>query len=261
MTAPLSFRTLQYGSRQGQEADLLLATSALSAPVVVLLHGGFWRMPHGRDQLAGIAVDLAARGFAVWNVGYRRLGQPGGGWPGTLEDVATALDHLADLAAAGEPLELGRVVVCGHSAGGQLALWAAARRRPDGAFGPQRVTPCAAAGLAPLVDLRAAAAAGAGGGAVRELLGGAPERVPERYAAASPRELLPLGVPQLVLHGRRDDAVPFALSRDFVAAARERGDDVRLVELAEAGHMDFVDPASAAHAELLSWLEQVAPPG
>jgi len=257
----ISIRTVAYGPHPGQEGDLVRAGESVQpAPVVVLLHGGFWRMPHGRDQLGGVAADLASLGYAVWNAGYRRLGAPGGGWPGTLEDVAGAVDQLADLAAAGAPLDLGRVVVCGHSAGGQLAFWAAARGRREGPPGPRRVRPLAAAGLAPVADLWAAAALGVGGGAAQELLGGEPAAVPGRYAAASPRELAPLGVPHLLVHGGRDEAVPISMSRDYLATARERGDDALLIEIPEAGHMDFLEPASAAHAALRRWLPTVAPP-
>ena len=185
--------------------------------------------------------------------------------PGTFEDVALAVDHLASLVDHGVALDLGRVVVAGHSAGGQLALLVAARRGGSGAPSPRRVRPLAVAGLAPMADLKEAAARDFGNGAAREFLGGAPDAVPERYAAASPREWLPLGVPQLVLHGALDEALPVDLSRDYAAAATARGDQVEFVELPEAGHMDFLDPAGAAHAELCRWLARMtgmaAPPG
>jgi acetyl esterase/lipase len=113
---------------------------------VCLLHGGFWRMPYGRDEMDAIARDLAARGFAVWNLEYRRVGAPGGGWPGTLDDVGAGIDHLATLVGEGVNLDLERVAVVGHSAGGQLALWSASRASP-------RVRVAAAAGLAPVADL------------------------------------------------------------------------------------------------------------
>lgn len=264
MTSGLKVRLVAYGEHPGQEADLVLGQQRARAPllpVVVLLHGGFWRMPWGREQLVDVAHDLAVCGFAVWNVGYRRLGQPGGGWPGTLQDVASAIDHLAPLAAGGAPLDLSRVVAVGHSAGGQLALWAAARHRPEGVDGPRRVRPVAAVGLAPLADLRRAAELRVGDGAAEELLGGAPVEVPERYAAAAPRDLLPLGVPQLLLHGARDTEVPLALSRGYVDAARTAGDEVDWRELPGTGHMDFVDAGSSAHAELRGWLRSWAESG
>ncbi|QQR73998.1 MAG: alpha/beta hydrolase [Holophagales bacterium] len=256
MQALANITTVAYGEQAGQEGDLWLAGAAQApfAPVVVLLHGGFWRMPWGREQLDGVAQDLAVRGFAVWNVGYRRLGQPGGGWPGTFEDVAAAVDHLTVLASHGAPLDLSRVVVAGHSAGGQLALWAVARRRAASSRGPRRVLPAAAVGLAPVADLRTAAEQRLGHGAVADLVGGSPAEVPARYAAVSPRDLLPLGAPQLLLHGVRDAAVPVAASRAYVAAAREAGDEVSWVELPDSEHMDFVRVESAAHAAFRRWL-------
>jgi acetyl esterase/lipase len=214
-------------------------------------------MPYGRDQLTAVAEDLASRGFAVWNIGYRRLGAPGGGWPGTFEDVAAALDHLIAPLEEGVSLDLDRVVVAGHSAGGHLALWLAAESRRPELASRLRVRPLAVAGLAPIADLRKLAALAAGSGAVAELLGGSPEAFPARYAAASPVERLPLGLPQLVLHGGMDEALPIDLSRDYVAAARNRGDDVRFLELPRAGHMDFVDASSEAHAALCSWLARI----
>src|SRR5438105_2368060 len=136
-----------------QEGDLYLPTRP-GRSVVCLLHGGFWRTPYARDEMTPIARDLVARGYAVWNLDYRRLGDPGGGWPGTLEDVAAGIDHLADLAAEGVALNLQRVIVAGHSAGGQLALWSAARDRYSGdGAAPPRVRVAAVAGLAPVADL------------------------------------------------------------------------------------------------------------
>jgi acetyl esterase/lipase len=239
--------TSKYGAADGQEGDLHLPAGP-RPPVVCLLHGGFWRMPYGREPLDAVARDLARRGYAVWNFGYRRLGAPGGGWPGTFDDVAAGIEHLAALAAEGADLDLARVTVVGHSAGGHLALWSATRRSG-------RVRIAAVVGLAPIADLERAHVLRLGDGAVEALLGGTPARVPERLRAASPLCALPLGVPQTILHGVDDDAVPIALSRGYATAAREAGDAVELVELAHTGHMEFLDPASAAHAALCERLE------
>lgn len=206
-------------------------------------------MPWGREQMTAVADDLAARGFAVWNLEYRRLGAPGAGWPGTLLDVAAGLDHLAQIAESGVDLDLDRVFVAGHSAGGHLALWGAARRRLRA--GPSPVRVALAVGLAPIADLARAAELRVGGDVVAEFLGGVPARVPERYRAASPMEMLPLGVRQLILHGTADDAVPIELSRHYAEAARAAGDTIELVELPGVGHMEYLDPASAAHAALV----------
>ena len=211
-------------------------------------------MPYGREELIPIAKDLAARGYAVWNVEYRRLRAPGGGWPGTLHDVASAIDYLATLVADGIELDLDHVVVAGHSAGGHLALWVAARNKPVNISSPVRVQPIAAVGLAAITDLARAYNLNAGKGAVNEFLGGPPGDYPDRYAAASPIELLPLGVRQLIIHGAKDEALPIELSRSYAAAAQASGDRVDFVELPDAGHMDFLDPNNNAHSALCEWL-------
>ena len=239
-----AFRTLHYGDDAAQCGDLYLPQGT-RPPVVVLLHGGFWRMPHGRDQLHDVAVRLCERGFAVWNLGYRRVGAPGGGWPGTLDDVARGIDHLARVDAA---LDLDRVVLVGHSAGGQLALWAGARRDAI-------VRASAVAALAPVCDLDATHADGSGDGAVHAFLGGSPGEVPARYADASPMRRLPLGVPQYIAHGDRDELLPLAVTERYVAAARATGDNVDLDVIRNGGHMDFIDPDSAAFAALSPWLD------
>jgi acetyl esterase/lipase len=220
-------------------------------PVVALLHGGFWRAGRTLELMRPLAADLAGRGFAAWNLEYRRVGQPGGGWPGTCEDVAAGLDHLAGLAERA-PLDLDRLVVAGHSAGGHLALWSAARAGlPPGAPGaaPQ-VTPWLAVSLAGVCDLHAGAADGIGEGAVAGFLDATPDQDPERYRLASPRSRLPLGVRQLLVHGDADTRVPVEQSRAYAAAAAAAGDPVELVELAGADHMAVIDPSSPAWAEV-----------
>jgi acetyl esterase/lipase len=211
-------------------------------------------MPYGRDQLTSVAQDLAGRGYAIWNIEYRRLGAPGGGWPGTLCDVASAIDYLANLEAGGIKLDLNHVIVAGHSAGGHLALWSVAKNKPEDVFPRIRVSPIAAVGLAPIGDLASSWRHDAGNGAVVELLDGSPSERPDRYAAASPAELLPLGVRQLIIHGVRDEALPIDLSRTYVDAARACGDTVDFVELPRAGHKDFLHPASESHEALCAWL-------
>jgi acetyl esterase/lipase len=250
----LMIRTFHYGASESQVGDLYIPEGNRPA-VVCLLHGGFWRMPYGREEMAAIATDLAARGYAVWNIEYRRIGSQGGGWPGTLEDTAAAIDHLAVLAAGEVELDLRRVAVVGHSAGGHLALCATARRRePDGSFAPRKVFPAAAAGLAAVLDLHASFSLGSGNNAVSALLAGSPGQHPVRYAQASPLGLVPLHVRQLILHGTKDDALPVELSRAYVKIAREVGDDVDYVELPGMGHMEYLDPASQAHDALCKWL-------
>ena len=250
----MMFRTIAYGPSPDHVGDLYLphragSSSSGRAPVVGLLHGGFWRLPYGRDHIAPIAVDLADRGFAVWNLEYRRVGAAGGGWPGTLQDVGAGIDHLATLAEDGEPIDLDRVTVVGHSAGGQLALWCARKDMGSGdGFQPKRVQISRAVGLAAVADLALAHELRCGNGAIEDFLGGSPAQVAARYRSTSPAEMLPLGVRQLLVHGSVDVDVPAVISRRYAAAASAAGDEVSFIELADAGHMDFIDPSSDAHA-------------
>lgn len=240
-------RTIPYGPTADHEGDLYAPATARPA-VVCLLHGGFWRMPYGRDQMAAVAEDLVGRGFAVWNLEYRRLGKDGAGFPGTMDDVDLGIDSLARLPALGFDVDLDRVIVAGHSAGGHLALWAGGRA-------PSRaVRVRAVAGLAPIADLDRAYALRVGGEVVAELLGGTPAEHPDRLRAASPMEMLPLGVRQLILHGSDDEAVPIGLSRRYARAAEAKGDRIELIELPGTGHMEFLDPSTDAHAALCRWL-------
>ncbi len=222
---------MRYGPHPDQVVDVHSKGNARAT--VVVFHGGFWRAAYGADLMTALCEDLAARGYAAWNAEYRRVGE-GGGWPATFDDV-TAVARAAE--ATGIP-----VVTLGHSAGGHLALWAATR--------------CNAAlvvSQAGVVDLREAWRQGLSARAAGELLGGSPEDVPDRYAAASPADLLPLGVRQLVVHGRRDDTVPPEMSRSYARLAQAAGDEVELLELDE-GHYECLDPASASWAAIVERL-------
>ncbi|HET8631375.1 MAG TPA: alpha/beta hydrolase [Thermomicrobiales bacterium] len=252
-----------YGPAPAQFGDLRLPAGARSSPVAILVHGGYWRARYGLDLMDGLGDDLARRGVASWNIEYRRVGEAGGGWPGTFRDVARAADTLRDLAAR-HPLDLARIAAVGHSAGGHLALWLAARPRLDPAarrlLAPNSPDPPIAGvvSLAGVNDLALAWRLGLSDGAAAELLGGGPDAVPERYAAASPAALLPLGVPQVLLHGTADADVPPELSATYAAAATAAGDPIRLRELPGVDHFALIAPDStawaAAVAELLPLL-------
>lgn len=237
--------TFAYGRSRSQQADLHLPPHrADAAPVVVLLHGGYWQRGYDRSLMAPLARDLAERGIAAWNVDYRPVGA-GGGWPSTFADVAAAVDLLAGLAER-HHLDLGRVVTIGHSAGGTLALWAASRRGlpVDALGGRPRVVPCAAVSQAGINDLVSGDSLRLGGGACEELMGGAAAVVPGRYQLASPRARLPLHLPQLLVHGRDDEQVPIDQSRDYVKAAETAGDRVQLLEFAGADHFTLIEPTA-----------------
>ena len=244
---------MRYGAGPEQVADLRVPEGAGPHPVAVVLHGGFWLERHTRDLMDGPAADLAARGWASWNVEYRRLGASGGGWPATFADVAAAVDHLAHLDAA---LDLTRVLAVGHSAGGHLAAWLGGRHRlPDGVPGAgPRVRLAGLVAIAGVLDLEAALEAQVGGRVIDRLLG---EAAAEGMALASPAALLPLGVPVRLVHGDADDIVPLWLSQRFAEAAARAGDDASLTVVPGEDHFAPLRPASRtwqATAELLAQL-------
>lgn len=256
-----------YGPEALQFGDLYLPEGSGPYPTVVLIHGGFWRVPYGLKLMAGLAEDLAARGFAVWNIEYRRVGDRGGGWPATLLDVARATDYLRVLATS-YALDLKRVVPIGHSAGGHLAFWLAARPRiavgdplaggsMKGGTDDGPLVPAGAISLAGVVDLMLGWRLNLGMGAVADLLGGEPSAVPERYRSASPAALLPLGVPTVLVHGSEDYNVPVQVSQAYAVAARAANDQVTLIELPGVEHFAVINPRSAAWARTIEALQEL----
>lgn len=240
-----------YGHDEYNFGDIYLPESPGPHPIVLLLHGGFWRATYDLTLMDGLADALARRSIAVWNIEYRRVGNKGGGWPGTLQDVALAMDYLRQIAA---PLniDLRRIVPIGHSAGGQLALWLAGRSRL-----PQRspfrtpdtpLVPAGAISLAGAIDLKLVWQLHLSNDAAGAFLGGNPATFPERYAAASPAAFLPLGVPTVLIHGTHDANVPLAISQAYAQKALEAGDNVKLIELPKADHFVVIDPSSDAWA-------------
>lgn len=190
--------------------------------------------------MAALAVDLADRGWATWNIEYRRVGT-GGGVPETLDDVRAAIEALTNVEAA---LDCSQMVVIGHSAGGQLALCTAGMPAVTGVVS-----------LAGVCDLGSAARERIGDGAVLEFLGGTPQERPEAYAIADPTRLLPTGVEVLLVHGDADDRVPVQQSRDYARAARAAGDRCELLELAGVDHFALIDPRTQVWATIAQHLD------
>ncbi len=248
----------RYGDGPHRFLELTVPDGPAPAPVAVVLHGGFWRAAYGIELARPLAADLAGAGYAAVSVEYRRVGA-GGGWPHTLDDVAAALDALPGLPEA-DRLDLDDVTVIGHSAGGHLAAWLAGRAHlpADSPGGGPRVRVSAAVLQAGVLDLAVADAQRLGDGAVRDLLGGGPAEVPQRYAAADPVRLLPTGAQVLCVHGSRDDVVPVEQSERYARAAVAAGDAVE-VRVLPGDHMVVIDPASDAWRVVRDWLSHGRP--
>ena len=245
---PAADRRIAYGADPLQHVDVWLPAGKAPHPVVLMVHGGCWQTEVAQaDIMNYIAADLRGHGIAVWNIEYRGVDRPGGGYPGTFLDVAAAADALrAQAPKLG--LKTDRVVAFGHSAGGHLALWLAARPKialasPLHAAHPIPIA--AAISIGGLPDLAAAATPPGdtcGVEAVRKLTG---ER-PGRYADTSPAELMPFATPQTLVNATRDRIAPPAFADAYAARARTKGVTVRRVTVPEEGHVELIAPGSAA---------------
>jgi acetyl esterase/lipase len=232
----------RYGEHRSQTAALMTPVGKGPFPVAVVIHGGCFRQRYDRTLMEGICRDLIGRGWATWNLEYRRLGiHTGGGWPATFDDAATGIDALAGVDA---PLDLARVAAVGHSAGGCLALWAAGRSDAV-------VAVTDAVGQAPLADLAQAARTGVCGDQVSKLLAGGPDHQPQHYAASSPIERLPLRCRTLIVWGDRDDVVPAGQCLPY---AERAGEGCRLAVVEGEDHYAHLDTRSACWNVVAEWL-------
>ena len=246
-------KRIAYGPDPLQFGQLWSPAGPGPHPVVVMIHGGCWlaSLP-GVELMAYVAEDLRRRGFAVWNIEYRRVGSAGGGYPGTFQDVGRAIDHLRVIAAR-ERLDLRHVVLVGHSAGGQLGLWAAARHRlprRDRLFSQDPLPVAGVVSLAGIDDLAVFRAHGPGAcgepDTVDELVGATARRSVNVYADTSPAALVPIGARQAVISGALDPIVPVRFGHGYAAKAQAAGDAVQIMDIAGAGHFELIDPASDA---------------
>ena len=236
-----------YGEDPSQYAERYLP-SGEPRGVVVVIHGGFWLDDYGASLGEPLARALAGEGWAAWNLEYRRVGDPaaggGGGVPETLDDVAAGIDLLAE-----QDLDLSTVITLGHSAGGHLATWAAARGRFR-RWSPALVPVTGVLAQAGVLDLQAASAAGLGGGAVDAFVGGRPDET------VDPAQQLPLDVPVRCVHGRDDSIVPLEQSASYVEAARAAGGDAELVEV-DGDHFTVIEPGGPAWTAQLALLDEL----
>ncbi len=244
---PMRDERISYGDDPSQYVEIS-RPDGTSRGTVVVIHGGFWKAEYDASLGRPLAAGLVEEGWTAVNVEYRRVGD-GGGVPQTLDDVAAAIDVLADV----DEVDTTRVITLGHSAGGHLAVWAAARGR-FAAWRPERVRVTAAISQAGVLDLGAGYDDDLGGGAVGAFVGSAPG---EGYDRVDPRRQLPLDVPVRCVHGTTDDVVPLSQSRDYVDAAVAAGADARLTEV-DGDHFVVIDPASEAWTTTLALLDELA---
>ncbi|MEK5149152.1 MULTISPECIES: alpha/beta hydrolase family protein [unclassified Psychrobacillus] len=251
---------ISYGDHPSQFGVLRMPDLSGLSPVVITIHGGFWQLKYGLEENTLIDEDLTRRGYATWNIEYRRVGEDGGGWPGTFIDVIDAVNHLTQLEERFQ-LDLSRVVILGHSAGGHLALWLASRfnKVQTDEIGNTLLIPIRSViSLAGVLDLKKMWEIHEEKGMispVASFIGGSPQEVSERYRLASPIELLPLNVEQILIHGELDRHVPVDLSIEYHRRAIEQGDKVRLVVLPEVEHFMVIDPSSSAWKSVTDSLE------
>lgn len=243
---PIADARIHYGDGALQFGDLRVPPGSGPHPVAIFIHGGCWLAEYDIGHSSKLTAALARNGIATWSLEYRRVGDDGGGWPGTFQDIGRGTDHLRSIAREYH-LDLDRVIVMGHSAGGQLALWAAARsglpaEAPVASTDPLNVRGVLA--LAPAADLEFLHEQRVCGHVIDKLMGGSPAQVPDRYDQGSPMQLAPDDARQILIIGKYDDmwAPP---GRRYFEAARIRGDDVRKIEATESGHFEMIDPDSS----------------
>jgi acetyl esterase/lipase len=256
---PPADHRIHYGPGEYQFGDLRLPVNTAQRPVplVVFVHGGWWKSAYDLTYAGHLCAALKSAGVATWSIEYRRVGSTGGGWPATFQDVAAGCDYVATLAKS-YSLDLNRVIAMGHSAGGHLAFWLAGRHHvPETSpiCTPQpKVALHGVIALAGAVDLRLTCDLSGyftfahDKHEVYSLIGGSPAEFQDRYRAGNPGDLLPLGVPQVLIQGSEDDQIPPELPARWAEIARRQGDTVTVTMLPGADHFDVVDPESKAWA-------------
>ncbi|HEY2014128.1 MAG TPA: alpha/beta hydrolase [Bryobacteraceae bacterium] len=252
---------ISYGSAPQQYAELRVPPGKGPFPVVVVIHGGCWIQYATTQYTSHLASALVKEGWATWNLEYRGAHQPGGGWPGTFLDTAHGVDALRQ-SAVQYSLDLGRVVVLGHSAGGQLALWSAGRRRipRDSELATSDPLPLrGAVSLAGIADMRAYAEGGPKDCVDGELrvMGGTPAAQPARYRSASPIELLPLGTSQVLVWGEDDTIVPERIFEDYEKRAKQAGDSLEIIRIPHAGHHELCSAEAPGWSQIVGAIRRL----
>jgi acetyl esterase/lipase len=228
---------IRYGNEQSQYGELYVPLTNCVG-TICLLHGGFWTMPHGLNQFDEVATELVKLGYCVWNIEYRRIGEAIHHWGDTFYDTINAVNELVDIKNTYNNISLHNVIVIGHSAGGQLAIWLNSQ---DLKIGVSKFI-----GLSPILDLEAAYYTNVGNGSVEKLLHGKPKEFPERYFYGSPILQSKKKSPELIIHGKKDEYIPIKWSKSYHEKIRQLTNASKLIELENCGHMDFIDAKSNA---------------
>jgi len=242
---PLPDHRIRYGDDPLQFGDLRLPPGDGPHPVAVFIHGGCWQAQYDIAHSDKLTAALARDGIATWSLEYRRVGNEGGGWPGTFLDVGQGADYLRQLAGEYD-LDLAHVIAMGHSAGGQLALWLASRAAMPAnceLFADAPLPIRGVLALAPAADLAWLHASQVCDGVVDGLMGGSPDELPARYELVDPMRFSPGATPQVLVIGRHDEDWRPVGERYF-EHADQRGDTVSRIEAAESGHFEMIDPDS-----------------
>jgi acetyl esterase/lipase len=263
--APPSFdKRVKYGQDPQHFADLRFPVGRGPFPFLFVIHGGFWQSAYDLSHIGHLCAAFTSERIITCNLEYRRLGDPGGGWPGTFQDIGLATDHILEIMSSDPRVDLPRTAVIGHSAGGHLALWLGGRHRISNAsllHAAPKYRLGGAVSLAGVCDLRTAWKQRLGNGVVARLMGGTPDQYPDRYDAGSPIELLPIGTRQVLIHGLVDDVVPASQSERFVERAGQLGEHPALINLEGIGHFELIDPESDAWSRIVGVVLPLLCPG
>ena len=258
--APTGPFRLEYGEDPLQFGDLRMPEGDGPFPVIMIIHGGCWLSSYDYTLMDSMSHDLTARGFATWNVEYRRTGDPGGAWPGTFRDVAEGLKFLIEIEQE-HNIDLDRILVTGHSAGGHLALMLGAQANLDASSALKVEGLPVIKGivsLAGITDLATYYSPSGCGSNADDLVGGLPDELPERYAEGSPISHLPLKVPQVLINGEKDNIVSVEHITPYFMRAQARNDQIELVVVPGAGHFEVITPGSIAWDAITAAFDSLA---
>ena len=251
---------IAYGTEPSQFGDLRVPEGSGRFPVIVIIHGGCWLSSYDLTLMDAMAEDLTARGYATWNLEYRRTSDPGGGWPGTFRDVANGLNYLRTL-SNDYPVDLDKILVTGHSAGGHLTLWLGAQAQlSDQSQIAVANTPAikGIVSLAGITDLKTYYAPSGCGGNLKNLIGGSPEEYENRYRDGSPISFVPLDIRQVLVNGESDNIVSISHITPYFEAASAAGDSIQLITIPSAGHFEVITPGSIAWPEIVKAFEELS---